>query len=262
MITALEFIARVEEIAAEGPSYQHGHDGSDGYCDCIGLIIGAIRRCGGVWRGIHGSNYAARSAVEKVDRIGDKSELKPGDLVFKSYDPGDEKYSLPGRYRAGGEMYTGDLRDYYHVGVVVSADPLRIRHMTTPKPKMDTSLGRWSWHGWLKRVQDQEEGASPMDQGIMVNYQARVIGDGMLNMRAAPDSKATRIMQLPVGAVVSVNQELQEGRWFQISYGGKTGYAMSMYLEKDTTTGSMITVDRAALEAVYDEIGNLLGLRG
>ena len=101
-----------------------------------------------------------------------------------------------------------------------------------------------------------------MDQGIMVNYQARVIGDGMLNMRQAPDSKATRIMQLPVGAVVSVNQELQEGRWFQISYGGKTGYAMSMYLEKDTTTGSMITVDRAALEAVYDEIGNLLGLRG
>ena len=259
MITALEFIARVEEIAAEGPSYQHGHDGSDGYCDCIGLIIGAIRRAGGVWRGIHGSNYAARNAVERLEAIHGTSDLTAGDLVFKSYDPDNSKYSLPGRYREGGEMYTEDLRDYYHVGVVISVYPLRIRHMTSPKPKMDTSIGRWGWRGWLKRIEKEE---IPMDQGTMVNYEAKVIGDGMLNMRTAPDSKSARIMQLPVGTVVSVNQEINGGKWLQISYGGKTGYAMAMYLEKDTSVGSMIMVDRTILEAIYDEVGNLLGLRG
>lgn len=38
------WLCKVDEIAAEGPSYKLGHDGSDGSCDCIGLIIGAIRR--------------------------------------------------------------------------------------------------------------------------------------------------------------------------------------------------------------------------
>ena len=46
MVHMEAWLSKVDEIAAEGPSYKLGHDGSDGTCDCIGLIIGAIRRAG------------------------------------------------------------------------------------------------------------------------------------------------------------------------------------------------------------------------
>lgn len=42
MVHMQSWLNKVDEIAAEGPSYKLGHDGSDGTCDCIG----AIRRAG------------------------------------------------------------------------------------------------------------------------------------------------------------------------------------------------------------------------
>lgn len=260
MIDVRDFLAKVEEIAGEEPGYQHGHSGDDQLCDCIGLIIGAIRRAGGQWHGTHGSNYAARREVRELRRITRAADLTAGDLVFKAYEPSDKGYSLPGRYREGGSSYTGDLRDYYHVGVVLSVRPLRIRHMTTPRPKMDTSLGKWGWYGWPRMVAGQTEIEEEIPVGNLVQYQAKVIGDGMLNMRKEPDARAARIMQLPVGTVVDVCEE--DGDWRKITYAGKTGYVMGRYLETDTATGAMITVDRTVLEALYDELGNLLGLRG
>lgn len=252
MVNVRDFLSRAAEIAAEEPGYQLGHSGNDHLCDCIGLIIGAIRRAGGQWHGTHGSNYAARYEVRELARIGRAKDLTPGDLVFKAREPGEKGYALPDRYKH-------DKRDYYHVGVVMSAEPLRILHMTTPRPKMDTSLGKWAYYGWPRLVaKDQEKGEMPV--GTEVDYQGRVVGDGMLNMRQAPNTKAARIMQLPVGTVVQVNEE--DGDWLRVSYGAATGYVMAQYIDKDTTAGKMISVDRSVLEAIYDEIGDLLGLRG
>ena len=36
------FIAQVEAIAQASPVYRLGGDGSDGTCDCIGLVIGCL----------------------------------------------------------------------------------------------------------------------------------------------------------------------------------------------------------------------------
>lgn len=260
MVDVRDFLARVEEIAAEEPGYQKGHSGDDHLCDCIGLIIGAIRRAGGQWHGTHGSNYAARSEVVELLPIVHTSDLTPGDLVFKAHNPADKGYELPDKYKDGGASCNGDLRDYYHVGVVVSVKPLRIRHMTTPKPKMDTSLGKWVYHGWPRLVVKDEQSGEAIPVGTEVNYQGKVIGDGMLNMRAGMSTSAARIMQLPVGSVVAVTEE--DGDWLQITYGGKTGYVMAKFVDKDTAVGAMISVDRTVLEAIYDEIGDLLGLRG
>lgn len=245
-----DFLARVVEICAECPGYELGHSGSDNLCDCIGLVIGAIRRAGGQWHGTHGTNYAARNEMTSLATIDGAKSLTPGEVVYKARMPGDSKYNLPSKYKAG-----EDKRDYYHVGVVVSASPLRIYHMTTPKPKIDTSIGKWAYHGMLKKISTEV-----IPVGTLVNYEAKVIGDGMLNMRTGPDTKASRIMQLPVGTTVSVTEE--DGEWCQISYAGKTGYVMAKYLTKDTSTGAMVMVDRAVLESIYDEIGDLLGLRG
>ena len=84
MVAVDDFLRGVQEIKSEAPTYREGGDGSDGTCDCIGLIIGAIRRAGGRWTGTHGSNYAARFAVDGLFRQVDAADLEPGWLVFKA----------------------------------------------------------------------------------------------------------------------------------------------------------------------------------
>ena len=248
-----KFLTRVEEIAAEGPGYQHGHSGDDHLCDCIGLIIGAIRRAGGQWRGTHGTNYAARQEMKYLRKIENTGDLKAGEVVYKAYEPGVGGYNLPARYERGGDGYTGDMRDYYHIGVVISVNPLRIRHMTTPKPKMDTSLGKWAFHGWLKKI---SEGGS-----MKVTYQAKVIG-GALNLRSGPSKSDERIDQIPDGTIVTVTEDL--AGWSKVIFDGREGYVASMYLEevKPDQDVDLTAVPKAELEAVYDMIGNWLGLRG
>lgn len=50
MVTLEAFLIEVAKIKSEAPTYREGGDGSDGTCDCIGLVIGAIRRAGRVGR--------------------------------------------------------------------------------------------------------------------------------------------------------------------------------------------------------------------
>ena len=254
MVSAAQFIANAEQIAAEEPRYQHGHYGQDGFCDCIGLIIGAIRRAGGQWRGLHGSNYAARYEVHSLEPIAGSSQLSPGEVVFKAYEPGQGGYGLPASYEHGGGSYNGDLRDYYHIGIVESVYPLRIRHMTTPKIKMDTSIGKWSFHGKLKKI-DYSGGGGKVEQVIISGGNP----DAPINLRAAASTSSSLIAQIPQGSTA----ELIEGggTWNQIRYGKHTGYVKSEFVHKDSE-GEKIQVSRADLEKVYDILGDMLGLRG
>ena len=154
MISKELFLAKVEEIAAESPSYRIGGTGADGTCDCIGLIVGAIRRAGGSWSGLKGTNYTARNELISLRPISGNADLTIGDVVFKAREPGEAGYdakTIQGRYAS-----SPDKRDYYHIGVVLSVYPLRIRHMTTPSVKLDTSLGKWRFHGWLKKIRQEE----------------------------------------------------------------------------------------------------------
>ena len=95
-------MGKVEEIADSKPSYKLGHDGSDGTCDCIGLIIGAIRRAGGRWPGTLAEARA-------------KGMLRPGALLFIHEE--DER-ALPARYAGDG------LGDFSHVGLYVGENAL------------------------------------------------------------------------------------------------------------------------------------------
>ena len=45
-MTVDTYLTGIEQIYAEKPGYKLGHDGSDGYCDCIGMCKGAIKRGG------------------------------------------------------------------------------------------------------------------------------------------------------------------------------------------------------------------------
>lgn len=260
MIEVNDFLAALEEVADPSPVYRLGGDGSDGTCDCIGLIIGSIRRAGGSWTGVHGSNYAARYEMRELLPVTEAGELNLGDVVYKARTPGQAGYALPEKYSAD-----PDKRDYYHVGVVTSVAPLKITHCTGPGIVRDTKLGKWTYRGRLKKVAyDETEAVEPMAQT------ATVVADSgsTVKMRSAPSTSSGLYWDVPVGATVQVAEV--SGGWAKVRYSDRTGYMMEEYLKMDaqelpaagsssgSASGELITVQRAALQAVYDALGSLL----
>lgn len=259
-ITRERFLEKVEEIAQSNPSYKEGRDGSDGTCDCIGLIIGAIRRAGGAWNGIHGSNYAARYEMRELLPVMDAGELNLGEVVYKARMPGKTGYDLPERYGAD-----PDNRDYYHIGVVTAVEPLEITHCTGPGIVRDTKLGKWTYRGRLKKV--DYDGTEGMDTMVQTATVVADSGDDV-KMRSTPSQTDGLYWKVPVGDKVQV--AYVEGEWAKVRHQGRTGYMMVEYLEMDaqelpaagsssgSASGELITVQRAALQAVYDALGSIL----
>lgn len=254
------FLEKVEEIAQSNPSYKEGRDGSDGTCDCIGLIIGAIRRAGGAWNGIHGSNYSARYEMRELLPVMDAGELNLGDAVYKARMPGEVGYALPERYKND-----PDQRDYYHVGVVTAVEPLEITHCTGPGIVRDTKLGRWTYRGRLEKV--DYDGTEVVETMVQTATVVADSGDDV-KMRSTPSQTDGLYWKVPVGDKVQV--AYVEGEWAKVRHQGRTGYMMVEYLEMDaqeppasgsssgSTGGELITVQRAALQAVYDALGSIL----
>lgn len=255
------FIAQVEAIAQASPVYRLGGDGSDGTCDCIGLVIGAIRQAGGAWMGTHGSNYAARYEMRELLPVTDAGELCLGDVVYKARTPGQAGYALPERYKND-----PDQRDYYHVGVVTATSPLEITHCTGPGIVRDTKLGKWVYRGRLKKVDyDGTEVVETMVQTAKVT----AASGSAVKMRSKPSASDRLYWEVPVGAEVQVAEVT--GSWAKVRYGDRTGYMMAAFLDMDgqeapeeggsaesVAGGGLVTVQRAALQEVYDALGSIL----
>ena len=255
------FIAQVEAIAQASPVYRLGRDGSDGTCDCIGLVIGAIRRAGGSWTGTHGSNYAARYEMRELLPVTDAGELCLGDVVYKARTPGQAGYALPERYKND-----PDQRDYYHVGVVTATSPLEITHCTSPGIVRDTKLGKWTYRGRLEKVAyDSAEGMETMAQTAKVT----AMSGSTVKMRSKPSTSDGLYWEVPVGAEVQVAEIA--GGWAKVRYGDRTGYMMVTFLDmagqeapeeggsaESVAGGGLVTVQRAALQEVYDALGSIL----
>ncbi len=161
-MTTQDLLRALDSLQAENPRYRLGGDGADGTCDCIGAIIGACRRCGVDWPGIHGSNWAARNLTLDLTGVADEATLSPGDLVYKAKAPGQQGYALPDRYDRH-----PDRMDYYHVGVVRQVRPLRIVHCTSPGGfTTDHRLGRWAFRGRLSLVDGTPCAVSMQDDRV------------------------------------------------------------------------------------------------
>lgn len=233
------FLRGLQEIKAEAPTYRLGGDGSDGTCDCIGLIIGAIRRAGGRWTGTHGSNYAARFAVVGMMRNMNAADLELGWIVFKARGPMDAGYDLPGKYRVGSASYTGDVMDYYHVGVVTSIEPLNITHCTESGSvngvTVDTRQGDWRYAGPCVLVTYAADTDSPEGGDTsMETRRATVISqDGNpVKLRSTPSTDKPYLAKVPVGTAVEVMQDAQG--WAQVRLSsGQVGYMMDDFLAFD-----------------------------
>lgn len=262
MVTMKSFLRGVDAIAEEKPTYRLGHDGSDGTCDCIGLIIGAIRRAGGEWNGTHGSNWAARNAMDTLHAVTDPGDLQVGQAVFKASEPGQSGYNLPDRYKGD-----ADKRDYYHVGVVRSVSPLEIVHCTGPGIVRDKKMGKWSYAGWLRMV------SRGNDEGEATGMQTAVViaeSGSTVNLRKTPEGAL--LERVPVGSAAQVLDTLYG--WARITVNGKTGWMDLKYLRMQDsgdpdTSGSAdgtstddtitVTLPRSAAEALLSALGGVLG---
>lgn len=249
------FLSMVEQIAAERPAYKLGHDGSDGLCDCIGLVRGALKRAGANPTNMRGTNEAARKSIVNLHKIERVADLKLGQVVLKVRDMDDPDYRLPDKYREGGSAYNGDLTNYTHIGVVTQASPLRITHMTSPTAQHDTKLGKWCYAGdlpWV--VPDTESGGKRMKATITSK------NGGPVRLRTEPDGKV--ITKLPVGTDVEV---LTAGpKWSVIQYAGGTGYIMTEFLNVENGSGEddeitiQIRMKRSEWESVAQTLNGIL----
>ncbi len=251
MITLKQFMDGIRENAKRIRDYQKSHDGSDGTCDCVGLIIGALRLEGVQYKGTHGSNYFARYCTSGLRRI---SDLKVGDLVYKAKWPGDEGYDLPPRYEDG-----TDTKDYCHIGVIMSVEPLSIWHCSSGGMHYDNKIGRWNYCGECTYVNYGEE------KKMKPPYIAKVItSSDALRLRTGPSTDYTKIGSVPKDAEVKV---ITHGdSWDFVEYEGMHGYASNQYLspvreihdeaEEEVT----ITIPKADLLRFVDVLSELIGV--
>ena len=224
-----KFLSKVLQIFNSNPKRREPGDGSDGYCDCIGLIIGAIRRMGLKWTGIHGSNWAARKEIVGLEPVNSVSQLEVGDIVLKGCAKGTKGWALPSRYQKGGQYYNGDLTDYYHAGVVYSLNPFQIRHMSS-KMTIDYKLGQWNYHGKSRQLVNAADGESVKPIPASGNQAVLVAPSGKtVNLRRTPSLKGALIKQLPLGTIVNIVSPGEE--WCKVTYSKYTGYMMAKFLD-------------------------------
>lgn len=265
------FLDKVREIAARQLTYRTGGSGTDGTCDCIGLIMGAMYALGRRRYDLHSTNYFARFQMETLEPL-NLTKLEPGMIVYKAREDTGE---LNARYKPSGQYHKeGDLLDYYHVGVVERADPLVIVHCTRDGSingiTRDYARKNWTHAGWMKgpsRTKTEEEEA--------VAGKAIVIAKehGTVNMRKSPGIKGALVMRVPIGTAVTVletaENEIGE-QWSKIQNGGYTGYMMSKFLKAGADDGEaaqdpsesadevQVTIPKSAAEAILRALVEVL----
>lgn len=229
MISVNEFLDAVRKNAARIRQYRQPGDGSDGTSDCIGLIIGALRLSGVQYNGIHGSNYFARECTRGVFIVDEVSDLEPGDIVFKAYAPGAKGYALPDKYKNGGKYFTGDMNDYYHVGVVMSVNPLQIWHCSSGGMHYDTKLGSWAYGAELKVV--EYEKPKPAEELKPGTAYVDVPNDGTVNVRKNMNVRSTKLTEVREGSPVEVVGI--DGEWAKVKIVTTVdGYVMKKFLKQ------------------------------
>ncbi len=210
MISLQAFLNGVKQNAHRVTEYHLGGDGSKGTCDCVGLIIGALRLCGVKYNSTHGSNYFARYYTTELHKVSRASDLKTGQLVYKVRNPGDANYDA----RIVKEKYgkSGDVHDYYHIGVVTSIQPLCITHCSTGGMHYDTRIGKWQYAGWCKGVETVMDDNKPITGTAIVDTP----NDGTLNVRADPRMNGRVLMKIREGQAVNITET--DGDWVKVEF--------------------------------------------
>lgn len=248
-ISVEKFIECLYSVYDDNPTYEKGHDGSDGRCDCIGMSRGALHRAGiDDTPHMRGCNDAARNTLKNLAKIKSEKQLLPGDIVLKVRDKDDKDYPLPDQYRKGKSGYKASVGElnFTHWGQVISINPLRIMHMTSPSALIDTKLGKWSYYGQLPWI---NEGEIREDPDVKTSIVYADTGS-TVKMRAKPSVLCKLYWDVPIGAEVVVMKD--DGKWSEIIWNNRTGYMMTKFLVTGEPHYTVVIPGRTAKEA--DEI--------
>ena len=160
----------------------------------------------------------------------------------KAYEPSHSKWNLPVRYKKGNAYYNGDLKDYYHAGVVTQVSPsLQITHMTSPRMKVDTNLGSksspWRFHGRLKLLVKAAGGAvtepvTPVTTIPSSGSTAIVVSSngGYVKCRQYPSTSCSTWDRVVPGTTVTIIEPGE--KWAKINCGRRKGwYMMAEFLD-------------------------------
>ena len=207
----------------------------------------------------HGSNAIARRYI--VGGLKPISEAQPGMAAFKVRAPGEKGYNLPEKYRMGGSDYTGDLNDYYHIGLV-DDDP---RYVLNAKGTnygfcRDRISDGWDYVGYLTGV-EYKKGEEDMEY-MKVVLPAGAAGS-TVNLRKDSNKNSAILYKVPVGSIVGLFSD--SGKWCNVVYDGYDGYMMSNYLEyvgQDDVCSDDTKRIEDALKAIQEQvelIGSIIG---
>ena len=157
-----------------------------------------------------------------------------GMVAFKARDS-----QPPESYRPGGAYYDPELpQDFYHVGLVVSAAPLRVIHATPPCVREDSSLRGWTHLGWLKDFAEEER-----------NVEQRTVQASTVNFRAEPSTRAALLDRIPQGTALEV--EAVDEAWVRTVWQGRTGYVMAEFLSPGMgAEADTVKIPRALAESL------------
>lgn len=243
MITAQQLVEQVLIMEIEQPVYRTGGTGQDGTCDCIGMVMGSLYRLGQGEYPLHSSNYFARYQTENLHEISNAHSLMTGEVVYKVRE---DPSGLHNRYLSGGTHCTGDPRDYYHAGMVVSVSPLIIVHCTSSGSihgfTRDESPDAWHFAGSVKGVvYGQEENETAV---------VAVSSGTTANLRIRPSLQSRRIGRIPAGTTVAI-LEKADGWAAVLTPDGTRGYMMTQFLKTaDETIESRLSRLEARVQAL------------
>lgn len=262
MVKVSKLLEVFQQMYREHWSYVWG-SAAHGCVDCSGAFVYAMKLYGISFP--HGSNAIARNRIR--GNMLPLSAAKPGMIAFKVRNSNDSGYDLPEKYKQGGSSYTGDLADYYHVGLVDADTKYVLNAKGTSYGFCRDSLTAKNGWDFVALLKDVEYGTDSGDTGKgdsdMEYIHATVClpmgaSGNTVNMRESASKSAKVVMQVPVGTKVLVNQDL--GQWCQVTYNGKTGYMMSDYLEYGQS-GESQTIsddDAAKIDKALSTITKLL----
>ena len=230
MISTDKFIDGIESIYIEQPVYEIGHDGSDGFCDCIGMVRGALTRAGCTdIDNMRGTNQAARKTIQNLAKIKKEGQLRLGDVVLKVRDKDDSSMRLPDRYRKGKSDYDPDVGEinFTHIGTVTKVNPIEITHMTSPSAKKDNSIKGWGYFGQLPWVSAVEPGPD-VETAVVYAESGKTV-----KMRAKPSTLCRLYWDVPIGSEVTL---INRGdTWSEIAWNGRRGYMVNRFLQVGDT---------------------------
>ena len=222
-IVVSDILGDFQRMLAEHWKYTAGAS-ETGNVDCSGAFVWSYRQHGqSIY---HGSNRIARTEVVELVPI---SAAEPGMAVFKCRNPSDARYALPSGYKQGGKYCNGDLRDFYHIGLM-GEDGKVLNAQSSATGFVASPVKSWACAGYLKKV-DYKEDNPMLDDSNGVIYAGRVTArsGSTVNLRAEPSKSAKVLEKVKIGTTVNVIGTTDG--WLHVETETNQGYMMEEFVD-------------------------------